>query len=163
MKKKGKTYLSLSEGMRVNGKTVQKHIRYIGVIPTIGDENTSKKDKKIIRDGQIVNRFLNGKSKEDLAYLYEVTPKTINNILKRFNDKGGNGLIHTRSNKYETVKVSSYEQGAIIIDYVKNPNKSAKEIKMTTQVKSPISDINKIISPISDILKLKKKIHLEIE
>jgi transposase len=163
MKKNGKEYLSLCDGKRVNGKTVQRHIRYIGVVPTIGDENTSKKDKKVIRDTQIIEKLLAGKLKEDLAYLYDVTPRTIENIRKRYNEHGMQGLIHTRTKKYETVKVSSPEQAAIITDIVQNPNKDAKEIKRTTFVKSTISEIEKIILPIKKHLIFKKKIKLEIE
>lgn len=162
-KKNGREYLSLCEGKRINGKTIQKHLRYIGVVPIIGDENTSKKDKKIIRDAQIIDKLLKGKCKEDLSYLYGVTPKTIGNIQKRFNENGSLGLIHTRKSKFETVKVSTPEQAAIITDIVKNPNKTAKEIKDTTFVKTSISEIKKLISPIISSLKLKKKIMLEIK
>lgn len=162
-RKKGREYLSLCEGKRINGKTIQKHIRYIGVVPTIGDANTSKKDKKIIRDVQIIDQLLKGKSEEDLSYLYGVTPKTIGNIQKRFNENGSLGLIHTRKNKFETVKVSTPEQAAIITDVVQHPNKTVKEIKNTITTKLKISEIKKLISPVLNHLKLKKKIVLEIK
>jgi len=163
MKKNGKEYLSLCEGRRINGKTVQKHIRYLGVVPTIGDENTPKRDKKLIRNAQIIDSLIKGKLKEDLAYLYNITTKTIDNIWKKYNSQGLENTMHTRSSKYETVKVSSPEQATIITDYVQNPDKNAKEIKKTNHIKSTVSDIKKLISPLAEALKLKKKILLEIE
>jgi len=163
IKKKGGTYLAEVEGKWINGKVVQKHIRYIGVVPSINEKITSKSDRKRIRDLEIIQKLFAGKSKEDLAILYEVTTKTIDNIKKRFDEDGVKGLIHTRKSKVETVKVSTPEQAAIITDFVKNPTKNAKEIQKTTFVKSTISEIKKVISPIAEHLKLKKKIKLEIE
>ena len=162
-KNKGKEYLSLCESKRVNGKVVNRHIRYLGVVPIIGDENTSQKDKKLIRNAQIIDKLIKGKPKEDLAYLYSITKKTIENIWNNYCEQGSKSLIHTRSKKYETVKVSSPEQALVITDYVQNPTKSAKEIKKSNSIKSTISEISKIISPISDALKFKKKIILEIK
>ncbi len=162
-KKNGREYLSLCEGKRINGKTVQKHIRYIGVVPTIGNKNTSKRDKKLIRDAQIIDQLAKSKSEEDLAYLYNVTTRTIKNIKKRFEEQGGIGLIHTRESKFETVKVTSPEQAAIVTDIVQHPNKSSKEIKKTTGVNTPIALIEKLISPVLKHLKSKKKVLLEIQ
>jgi transposase len=163
IKKKNGTYLAEVEGKWINGKSVQRHIRYIGVVPKINEKITSKSDRKRIRDLDIIQKLLDGKSKEDLSILYEVTTKTIDNIKKRFDKDGVNGLIHTRKNNIETVKVSTPEQAAIITDVVQHPNKSAKEIKYTTGTDTPISVIKKLISPILNHLKSKKKILLEIK
>ena len=162
-KNKGKEYLSLCESKRVNGKVVNRHIKYLGVVPIIGNENTSKKDKKLIRNAQIIDRIIKGKSKEDLAYLYGVTKKTIENIWNKYSEHGSESLIHTRMSKDKIVDITSSEQAAIITDFVKNPTKDAKEIKKTNNAKSTIKDIKKMILPIAEALKLKKKIKLRVE
>ena len=107
------------ESKRINGKIVQKHIRYIGrEFPEI-KSGSLKKEAKFLRQLEIIKRLDEGKSKEDLALLFKVTTKTIGNIKKRFDEKGIEGLIHTRSNKYETIKISTSEQAAIITEVVK--------------------------------------------
>jgi transposase len=163
IKKKTGIYLAEVEGKRIDGKVVQKFIRYIGKVPESNPNITSKVEKKQMRDVEIVQKLLNGKSKNDLAILYEVDIKTVSNIEKRYKKEGIQGLIHTRKSNVETVKVSTPEQAAIITDVVQHPDKTAKEIKETTAAKSTISAIEKLISPVLDHMKLKKKIVLEIE
>ena len=107
----------------------------------------------------IIQKLLDGKSKNDLSILYGVTTKTIDNIKKRFDKDGVNGLIHTRKSNIETVKVSTPKQAAIITDIVQHPNKSAKEIKDTVGVDTSISVIKKLISPVLNHLKLKKRFY----
>ena len=163
IKKKDGTYLVEVEGKWINGKSVQKYIRYIGVVPKINEKIKSKSDRKRIRDIEIVQKLLDGKSKKDLSILYEVTTKTIDNIKKRFDKDGIDGLIHTRKNHVETVKVSTPKQAAIITDVIQHPDKNIEEIKNTTGTDTTISEIKKIISPVLNHLKLKKKIVLKIE
>lgn len=162
IKKKDGVYLVEVEGKWVDGKSVQKYIRYVGTMYRPDPNIFSKAEQKQIRDLEIVKKVKAGKSEKDLALLYEVTSKTIKNIKKRYSKDGIRGLVHTRSCKYETVKVSTPEQAAIITDFVKNSSKDAKEIKKTIFVNSTVSEIKKIISPIVEHLKLKKKIKLEI-
>ena len=118
---------------------------------------------KLLRAVQVLCDIKSNKTPTTVAKMHSITVKTVNNIKKRFDEKGINGLIHTRSSKYETVKVSSLEQALIVTDYVKNPSKSAVEIKKSNNIKSTVSDIKKMILPISAALKLKKKILFEIE
>ncbi len=163
IKKKGRIYLTEVESKRINGKVIQKHIRYIGVVPRVNEKITSKSDRKKIRDLEIIQKLLDGKSKEDLSILYEVTTKTIENIKRRFDERGVKGLIHTRKSNIETVKVSTPEQASIITNVVQHPDKSVKEIKEDIGSKVSTSVIKKLISPILEHLKLKKKIILEIK
>jgi len=163
IKKNDGIYLVEVEGKWINGKSVQRYIRYIGAVPKINDKIKSKSDRKRIRDLDIIQKLLDGKSKNDLSILYGVTTKTIDNIKKRFDKDGVNGLIHTRKSNIETVKVSTPKQAAIITDIVQHPNKSAKEIKDTVGVDISISVIKKLISPVLNHLKFKKKILLKIK
>lgn len=161
IKKKNGIYLAEVENKWINGKVVQKHIRYIGKLPESRSSFLEKDDKNLTRI-DILKELDLGKSKQDIAKLYDVSVKTVLNIKERFENEGVKGLIQTRKNNYETVKVSTPEQAAIITDIVQHPDKSAKEIKDTTANKSSLSDIKKIITPITKYLKLKKKILLDL-
>jgi transposase len=162
IKKKSGIYLAEVEGKWINGKSVHKHIRYIGVVPTINEKITSKSDRKKIRDLEIVQKLLDGKSKKDLSILYEVNIKTIENIKKRFDKEGVNGLIQTRKSNSKTVKVSNSEEAKLITEYVKNPTDDLNKLKESVKTKLSTNKIKKIIEPIKESLKVKKKILLEI-
>ena len=151
------------KSVREGDKFVQKHIRYIGKMPKKLFIMKGKKDYRMLRQIEIIRELDKGKNKTDIAVIYEVSVKTVENIKKRYSKNGMRGLIHTRSSNIETIKVSTPEQAAIITDIVQHPNKSAKEIKDTVASKFTISAIKKLISPITKHLKLKKKILLEIE
>ena len=88
IKKKTGIYLAEVEGKRIDGKVVQKFIRYIGKVPESNPNITSKTEKKQMRDVEIVQKLLKGKSKRDLAILYEVDIKTVSNIEKRYKKEG---------------------------------------------------------------------------
>jgi len=151
------------EGVRVGNKFVQKHIRYIGKMSKQLFLMKGKKEYKIMRQLEIIKNLDAGKNKFDIATIYGVSAKTVENIEKRFEKDGVKGLIHTRSSNIETVKVSTPEQAAIITDVVQHPDKTIKEIKEDLGAKAPISVIKKLISPVLNYLKFKKKIMLEIK
>ncbi len=121
-----------------------------------------KKDYRMLRQIEIIRELEAGKNKSDIALIYEVSVKTVENIKKRYSERGIQGLIHNRKSNVETVKVSTPEQAAIITDIVQHPDKTVKEIKKDLGVQAPISVIKKLISPVLNHLKLKKKIILEI-
>lgn len=133
-----------------------------GIIPPKNKLTSLNKNDKVLRDLQILKELEAGKEKTKIAKNYNITTKTIDNIKLRFDEDGVQGLIHTRTSKYETVKVSSPEQAAIITDFVQNPQKEAKEIKKTTGVKTSINVINEYIKPVKELLTSKKKLLLEI-
>lgn len=162
IKKKNGVYLAEVENKWIDGKVVQKHIRYIGKLPDSRSSFLKKEDKNLTRI-EIIKQLDVGKSKKDIAKIYNVSVKTISNIEKRFEKDGIKGLIHTRESNIETVKVSTPEQAAIITDIVQHPTKSAKEIKDAAKTNITISAIKKLISPVIEQLKLKKKIVLEIQ
>jgi transposase len=162
IKKKNGTYLAEVEGKWINGKSVHKHIRYIGAMPKKHD-NLSKSDQKIIRNLEIIQKLFDGKNKEDLSILYEVDVKTINNIKSRFDEKGFKGLIHTRKSKFETIKVSNSDQINTIYNTIKNPEKSFKELIGSENSNLPLKEMKKIFKKVQESLKLKKKIFLEIQ
>lgn len=133
-----------------------------GLIPPKSNLISLRPHDKTLRDIQILKELEAGKDKPSLAEKYEITTKTITNIKKRFDEDGVKGLIHTRASNIETVKVSTSEQAAIITEAVLYPNKTAKEVKETTAVKSSIQEIQKLITPVLANVKLKKKVVLEI-
>ena len=134
-----------------------------GLIPPKNRLTSLKENDKTLRNLQILKELESGKRKSDLAKKYDITTKTINNIKERFEKDGLKGLIHTREDDKEIIKISSPEQAAIVTDLIQNPNKDSKEIKNSLGIKTSIKKIENIINPIKDLLKLKKKLLLEIE
>ena len=163
IKTKDGTKYAEVEGVRIGNKFVQKHIRYIGKMSKQLFLMKGKKEYKFMRQLEIIKNLDAGKNKFDIATIYEVSVKTVENIEKRFEKDGVKGLIHTRSSNVETVKVSTPEQAAIITDAVLHPTKTPREIKEDNSVKITINEIKKLISPLAESIKLKKKLLLEIE
>ncbi len=151
------------KSVKIGNKFVQKHIRYIGKMSKQLFLMKEKKEYRFMRQLEIIKNLDAGKNKFDVAIIYEVSVKTVENIEKRFKKDGVKGLIHTRSSNVETVKVSTPEQAAIITDIVQHPNKTIKEIKKDVGAKAPVSVIKKLIFPVLNHLKLKKKVVLEIK
>ena len=125
------------------------------------DITSLKEGDKLLKDLQIINE-INYQKKIDVARKFNIDPKTINDIKKRFEIGGARGLIHTR--RPNTTKISSSVQAAIFTEAIKYPLKSAKEIKTTlNQFKSvSLKKIESVIDKVKDI-KPQKKIILEIQ
>ena len=73
-----------------------------GVIPPKHKRNkitSLDKNNKTLQKLQILLELKNGEKKSNLSKKYNITTKTINNIKKRFQEKGVEGLLHKRKPK----------------------------------------------------------------
>ena len=136
-----------------------------GITPPKNKLTSLNEEDKSLKYLQILKELEAGKEKPFLAEKYSITTKTIDNIQKRFDKYGLKGLIHTRESKNEFIKISSKDELNIIGELIENPEKTAKEIKKSLNIKTPINKIETIINPIKELLKSKKKtsILLKIE
>jgi len=175
IKRKENYYISrvTSKWDPIKKKSIKITLEYLGKITPEGvippkhkrdnDFFSLKKDDKVLQKLQIIQEIKSNKSRVNIAKKYGITTKTLSNIEKRFEKDGVKGLIHTRKSKFETIKVSSSEQSAIITEFVQNPTKTTKEIKELVKSNLPLKQVNKIVEPVKESLKLKKKIFLEIQ
>ncbi|MDP2750468.1 MAG: helix-turn-helix domain-containing protein [Nanoarchaeota archaeon] len=124
------------------------------------DITSLKEGDKLLRDLQIINE-IEYRKKIDVARKFNIDPKTINDIKKRFEIGGAKGLIHTRRPK--TIKISSSVQAAIITEAVKHPEKSPKEIKKSVNKPISLKIITDTLEKIKNSIEQKKKLLLEIQ
>lgn len=134
-----------------------------GIIPPKNKLTSLNKDDKTLRDLQILKDLEGGKDKTSLAKKYNINLKTIINIQERFNKDGLKGLIHIRESKKEEIIKISKNELSIVTELIQNPEKEAKEIKKSLNLKTSIKKIESLILPIKNSLKLKKKLILEIK
>ena len=121
-----------------------------------------RENDKLLRDLEIIKETKEKKN-IDIARKFNLDPKTINDIKKRFEKRGAKGLIHTR--KFETTKISSSTQAAIITDAIKHPEKSPKEIKESLNHIASVSlkTIKETMDKVKEHISSKKKLLLEIQ
>ncbi len=124
------------------------------------DITSLKEGDKLLKDLQIINEIKYQK-KIDVARKFNINPKTINDIKKRFEIGGARGLIHTR--RPNTTKISSSVQAAIITEAVKHPEKSPKEIKKSVNKPISLKVIIDTLEKIKNSIEPQKKLLLEVQ
>ena len=129
------------------------------IIETEFDITSMKKDDQVLRYLQILKEIKERK-KIDIAKKYDVSVETIRNIEKRFKKGGVKRLIPLRKRK--TTNVSSSDEGAIIIEAIKHPEKTAKEIQKSVNKPVTLKKVKGTMTKLKDI-NIKKKILLEVQ
>lgn len=123
------------------------------------DISSLKEDDKVLKHLQIIKELKENK-KTEVAKKHNVSTETVSNIEKRFNDSGVKGLIHTRKSK--ATKVSSSDEGAIIIESIKHPEKIPEELQESINKPVTLNKVKEVLKKIKDI-KSQKKILLELQ